>query len=89
MRIVIDLQGAQTESRYRGIGRYSLSISKAIALNSKNHEVIIVLSSLFPDSIDGIKKEFKGILPLENIKIWNSVTPVKECEEENSKRREL
>ena len=89
MRIVIDLQGAQTESRFRGIGRYSLSISKAIARNIGKHEVIIVLSSLFTDSIDGIKEEFKGILPLENIKIWYGVAPVKECEEGNSKRREV
>ena len=90
MRIVIDLQGAQTESRYRGIGRYSLSISKAIARNSSsNHEVIIVLSNIFTDSIDSIKEEFKGILPLENIKIWNGIAPVKECEEGNNKRREI
>ncbi len=27
MRIVIDLQGAQTESRFRGIGRYSIAIA--------------------------------------------------------------
>ncbi|QPJ07536.1 hypothetical protein I3U23_08725 [Klebsiella variicola] len=30
MRIVIDLQGAQTESRFRGIGRYSIAIARAI-----------------------------------------------------------
>ena len=30
MRIVIDMQGAQTESRFRGIGRYSTSLAQAI-----------------------------------------------------------
>ena len=29
MRIVIDMQGAQTESRFRGIGRYSQSLTLA------------------------------------------------------------
>jgi hypothetical protein len=31
MRIVIDMQGAQTESRFRGIGRYTMSFSQAVA----------------------------------------------------------
>jgi hypothetical protein len=35
MRIVIDLQGAQTQSRFRGIGRYSLSLAEALV--SINH----------------------------------------------------
>ena len=30
MRIVIDMQGAQTESRFRGIGRYSLALALAM-----------------------------------------------------------
>ena len=44
MRILIDLQGAQTGSRHRGIGRYSLDITKAILRNSDNHEVLILLN---------------------------------------------
>ncbi len=48
MKIVIDLQGNQsTGSRNRGIGRYSLAITKAILENRKDHDVIVVLSSLF------------------------------------------
>ncbi len=40
MRIVIDMQGAQTESRFRGIGRYSLSLAKAIVQNRGDHAAI-------------------------------------------------
>jgi len=89
MRIVIDLQGTQSASRYRGIGRYSLSISKAIIRNRGEHEIIIALSNLFPDTIDGIKKEFRELLPKENIKIWNAVSSVKECDIGNKQRREI
>lgn len=89
MRIVIDLQGVQSESRYRGIGRYSLSISKAIVRNRAEHEVIIVLSNLFPDTIDKIKSEFKSLLPEKNIKVWDGVSPTKECEEGNETNREI
>lgn len=71
MRIVIDLQGRQsTGSKNRGIGRYSLAISKAIARNRKDHEVLIVLSSAFPVEIKKIQNEFKDLLPQENIHVW-------------------
>ena len=39
MRILIDLQGAQSKSRFRGIGRYTLSLAKAIAKNRGDHEI--------------------------------------------------
>ena len=89
MKIVIDLQGAQSASRFRGIGRYSLAISKAIVKNSANHEVIILLSNLFPNTIDDIKQEFKNLLPPQNIKIWQGVAPLKESEKQNDQRREI
>lgn len=89
MRIVIDLQGAQTESRFRGIGRYSLSIAKAIARNRGEHEVIIALSGLFPDTIEDIRIAFDDILPQENIKVWFASGPVKECEIGNDSIREV
>ena len=44
MRIVIDMQGAQTESRFRGIGRYALSFTKAVLRNRGEHEVILALN---------------------------------------------
>lgn len=80
MRIVIDLQGAQTESRYRGIGRYSLSLAKAIAKNRGEHEVLIVLSALFPDTIEPIRTSFDALLPQENIRVWRAISPVRECQ---------
>jgi glycosyltransferase involved in cell wall biosynthesis len=67
MRIVLDLQGCQSVSRLRGIGRYSLALAKAIVRNAGEHEVWIVLSDLFPDSIEGIRASFEGLLPSERI----------------------
>jgi len=88
MRIVIDLQGAQTSSRFRGIGRYSLSLAKAIASNCGNHEVLIVLNGLFPETIKPIRRAFAGILPQSNIRIWYAPGPVKECIRSTQKLRE-
>lgn len=71
MRIVIDLQGAQTSSRLREIGRYSLSLARAIARNRKDHEVMIALNALFPETLAPIRAEFEGLLPGENILVWS------------------
>lgn len=74
MRIVIDLQGRQSrDSKYRGIGRYSLSITKAIIKNKKDHEIIVFLSDAFDNTIDEIKDELLPLLPEENIVIWNAI----------------
>jgi len=50
MRIVIDLQGAQTQSRFRGIGRFSLALSQALVRNRGDHEILIALSDLLSDN---------------------------------------
>ena len=54
MRIVIDMQGAQTESRFRGIGRYSLSLAQGIVRNRGEHEVYLLLNGMLSDSIESI-----------------------------------
>src|SRR5882672_1579901 len=76
MRIVIDMQGAQNESRFRGIGRYTMSFSQAIARLRGEHEIILALSGLFPDTIEPIRAAFDGLLPQENIRVWNAPGPV-------------
>lgn len=86
MRIVIDLQGAQTESRFRGIGRYSLSLALAIVRNAGNHEVWFVLSSAFPDSILDIRHAFDGLIPAERIRVFEVPTPVAEHDSVNAWR---
>ena len=89
MRIVIDMQGAQTESRFRGIGRYTMSLAQAIVRNKGEHEVILALSGLFPNTIEPIRAAFDGLLPQENIRVWYAPSPVKECEPGNDWRREV
>jgi glycosyltransferase involved in cell wall biosynthesis len=77
MKIVIDLQGAQsTGSRNRGIGRYSLSLALAIIKNRGGHEVTIALNGLFPETISPIKESFDGLLPPENIVVWQTPADV-------------
>ena len=87
MRIVIDLQGAQGASRFRGIGRYSLSIAQAIVRNRGDHEVMIALNGLFPDTIEPIRAAFEGLLPQGNIRVWCARGPIHALETSNTWRR--
>jgi glycosyltransferase involved in cell wall biosynthesis len=89
MRIVIDLQGAQSESRFRGIGRYSLSLAKSIIENRGEHDILVALSGLFPDTIMPLRFELEKMLPREKIRVWHAPGPVKECERGNDQRREI
>ncbi len=88
MKIIIDLQGAQsTGSRNRGIGRYSLSITKAILEIKKEHEVVIVLSSLFLEEINLIRYELKDYIEEKNIRIWSAPSGVTFIEPSHNQHR--
>ncbi len=86
MRLVIDLQGAQSESRYRGIGRYSLSLALAMARAHRGHEIHIVLNGSFVETVPAIRLAFADILPRENIHVWHVPMPV-HCMDRNNQDR--
>jgi glycosyltransferase involved in cell wall biosynthesis len=87
LRILIDLQGAQNNSRHRGIGRYSLALAKGIARNAGEHRVFILLNGLFPKTIEQIQSSFETILPEDRFLVFKSPGPVSELVLENSWRR--
>lgn len=83
------MQGAQTESRFRGIGRYSLSIVKAIIRQSKQHEILLALNGCLVDSIEQIRASFDGLLPQENIRVWHGLSPAAHNNPDNKSRRQI
>lgn len=86
MRIVIDLQGAQSASKFRGIGRYSLSLALAMARNACEHEIWLVLNAAFPESILNIRHAFEGLIPSERIRVFDVPESVAEVESTNGWR---
>ncbi|MHB1667823.1 glycosyltransferase [Thiomonas sp.] len=88
MRIVLDLQGAQTASRLRGIGRYSLALAQAIVRNRGEHEVLIALNGMLADTIEPIRAAFDDLLPQANIRVWQAPGPVRELDAGNTWRRQ-
>jgi len=90
MRIVIDLQGYQsTGSRNRGIGRYSSSLTTSLLKHSNGHEIVLLLSGLFPDTIKPIRDQFSQLVPPQNIKVWHFDGPVSSDNSQNGGRKEL
>lgn len=87
MRIVIDMQGAQASNRQRGIGRYSLSLTKAIVEHRGAHEVILILNGLFPETVEPIRLAFDSLLPQANIIVWQGVSPISSLNDDNAWRR--
>lgn len=89
MRIVIDLQGAQSSgSRNRGIGRYTLSLAQAIARNLGPHELLIALNGAFADTLEPIRKAFEGLVSQSAIHVWYPPENIFYADSKNSNRRQ-
>lgn len=89
MRIVIDMQGAQTGSRFRGIGRYTLALARAMVRHRGNHEVILLLNGMFPETLLPIRQAFHELLPKSQIRVWNALGPVCTDDPANTPRRHV
>jgi len=85
MRIIIDLQACQSDSRTRGIGRYSMSLSKNMVklLIERGHDVWLVLSDKFPETIEPIIPIFKKWVPEKQIVIFTAPGAVASIEPDN------
>lgn len=89
MRIVIDMQGAQSSANWnRGIGRYTMSLALAIVRNRGVHEVVLALNGAFPVAAERIRASFEGLLSKDNIRVWNAVTPMAYINPQNNWRRQ-
>ena len=61
MRIVLDFQARQSYgSHHRGIGRYALSLSQAMARNAGDDDIHLLVNAAFPHYAHEIKQDFNG-----------------------------
>lgn len=86
MRIVIDMQSLQTNSRYRGIGRYTMSFVQAVLRNRGQHDVYLVLSGLYPEPIKFIRSALQGQIEPEKILVWHAPGPLESIDQRNNNR---
>lgn len=90
MRIVVDLQGAQSSvSRARGVGRYSIGFARALAQGAGPHQIWIALSALFPETIEPIRAAFEELLPQEQIVVWRTLPSVAARDSSTAWKREI
>lgn len=71
MKLVIDLQGAQSENRFRGIGRYSFNLARAIVRNAGADQVWLLINGRFTESALAIRHGFRNLLPPEQICLFD------------------
>jgi len=86
MRLVIDMQGAQTASRFRGIGRYTLALTQEMARQRGAHEILLALNAAYADTIEPIRAAFADLLPSDAIKVYEVHGPVGRHDEANDAR---
>lgn len=89
MRIVVDMQGAQIGSRFRGIGCYTMALARGLVRHRGPHEVLLALNGALEDSIEPIRAAFDDLLPQDMIKVWHGLRPLSEEQGEYALNREL
>lgn len=67
MHILIDLQSCQNGSRFRGIGRYALALTKSMLRLGREHTFTILLTDRFPGSIAYVRQELEGFIRQDSI----------------------
>ena len=87
MRLVIDMQGAQSASRLRGIGRYTMALVQEMARQRGEHEMLLVLNAAYADTIEPIRASFAELLPFEAIRVFDVAGPVGGHDPANDARR--
>ncbi|WP_413725025.1 glycosyltransferase family 4 protein [Sodalis sp. RH16] len=75
MKILVDLQGCQSSSRYRGVGRYASELTKSLIRRDKQNDYTLLLNGAL-GFVDEIKSDFASLLPEKNILCWTQYTGI-------------
>ncbi|QAU24985.1 glycosyltransferase [Dyella sp. M7H15-1] len=87
MKIVLDLQGAQSNSRHRGIGRYTVSMARAFAEEAaKTHELWLALNGRHDCSALDLIEDFSDLIPRNRVLINELPANIAGCLEANRER---
>lgn len=90
MHLVLDLQACQSpESSRRGIGRFSMSLARAVCAEPRGHVVTVLLNEAMGEAVEGIRAQFDGLIPQSQIRTWASVAPTAFAYPENRFRRRV
>lgn len=71
LRLWVDGQCLQTESRKRGIGRYVLDLLRALSSHESGIELLVSLNAAMPDATIAARSLLSGIVPSDRIHVWH------------------
>ena len=86
MRLVIDLQSVQTWSRFRGIGRYAVSLVTALLKQAKDIDFWILMNDYNGSDIVRVRELFAGLIPPERMVSFAAPHAVNEACSDNEWR---
>lgn len=76
LHILIDVQGLQSPSRFRGVGRSTLAMSRAIIENAGEHRVSILINGMYSlENIEEVKNRYRDMLPEDEMYIFSGWGP--------------
>ena len=77
MRLILDFQACQSDSRYRGVGRASRSLMLGMAkrLIGSGHDVVFLLSGAFPNELPTLKEDLLAQVPSATVKTFQIPSP--------------
>ncbi|MET3652787.1 glycosyltransferase [Dyella japonica] len=67
MKIVIDIQGAQSESRHRGIGRHTAALVRAFAREADGKHDVWIVANASLGHVEAVRAAVDGLIPQERI----------------------
>lgn len=74
MKLVIDLQACQSpDGRIRGVGRYCMSLARAMATDPRGHEVWLAVNGAMPESVIQIRDMFEDVIPRHRVVAWEGI----------------
>ncbi|HVL10514.1 MAG TPA: glycosyltransferase, partial [Burkholderiaceae bacterium] len=89
MKIGLDMQSRQTvDSRDRGIGRYSLSLAKAMLRQGTEHSFTILLNDAFAEGVRQVKADFGRDDDDPNVLVYRTLKHSTEWHAEDAWRHE-
>lgn len=79
MKLVIDMQGAQTpQSKNRGVGRYTRQLVEAILRQAGSHEIHLTFAERFRESFLDLRRDYHRLLPYSRMSAWHGMPPAKD-----------
>lgn len=70
MQLILDLQTLQSDSRHRGIGRYSDGLARAIAIAAGHRRVMALQNAAMPVATGKGRAMLDGLIPGENVSVF-------------------